>query len=599
MAKFSIDEKSPFHIEDMKKPFTRAVPSKSLLQRFKERNTKPLIRSALRTHAMIARPRELHGVDPIFLEELNQGRFHLAGRFIELDPATDTPFEFQPLSLRWETELHKFSWLKHLSAQKRADPQTDYSLFYAHHFTNGWLKESFPPDHLTWHYDILSRRLINWFTHSDTIVPAKGQKYRKKILRSFGEQLFMLAENYSTIPPNYSKLQAAYALSIGGLSIAGQESLYDKFMPRFLYEITTQIFPDGGHISRNPENLLQLIQDILQFREMLTACNKTQHKVIEDKLPRMFQALRFMRLGDGCLARFNGAAYSPLEQITTVLYHDKTRLMPAQHLPDSAYFRLAAGDSLLIADGGKAPALHASQNAHAGSASFEFSAGSYPIIVNSGAALCESAEDKQYARSTMAHSTIGLAHFSSATFSTSVLQAATNTEDSAKSPEKFDLLSGPIQAEGILSQHTNTPETPSQHTLELSHNGFASVGGVRIHRKISLEPTGLTLSCTESLSRFDTTPFPQNSVITQLHIHPANYIEVSDTQSATITLPDGQKWLFTVEGAYIELLKSTYYGDAYEPLRSYRIVLNGPANINQEVKWRLQQANADGNLATA
>ncbi len=584
MAKISIDDKSPFHIEDQKKPFTRSEVPKTLREQFQDRKNGKLIKSALRTHAIVACPPEVHIIDAIFLEELDQGRFQHAGHFIELDPSVDTPFIFQPLSQKWETELHKFSWLKDLSYQKRPDPAKDYSLFYAHHFTNGWLKENYDPTHLTWHYDIVSRRLINWLTHANTIVPPKGHKYRKKIMRSLGEQLFLLANDYNTIPANYSKMQAATALLLAGMSIAGQSNLYDKFMPRFLYELTNQILPDGSHISRNPETLLRLLQDMLQIREMLAICQKAPHARIEEKLPLMFQALRFMRLGDGRLARFNGVTHSPVEDITTILYFDKTRLMPEQSLPDAQYFRLSAENALLIADGGKAPPPHASQKAHAGTASFEFSSRACPIIVNSGAAGCETREDKLYARSTMAHSTIGLAHYSSARLTRSALKNNNNKDaDATASAEQFDLLSGPLQASGVLSQ------TELAQELDLSHSGFTSVGGISCHRHLSLENDGLALRGQERIVKFDATPLPQNAVMTNFHIHPNNKVEQLNENFARITLPNKESWLFSVEGAQLEVFESTYYGSEHRPQANYRIVLNGPAQVNQVVEWVLNR----------
>ncbi len=570
MNKPTIDQKSPFDIEDEKQPFLRA--QKPFLEQWQENRRNKTPRFALRTHAIIASPPELRGCDPMLARELDENRFPIAGRFIEFDAAIHHPFLYHPVSVRWETELHRFDWLRHFSALPPEDQDTpDYSLFYAQNFVKGFLKGDFDPDHMTWHPDIVSRRLINWLTHSDIILPSKKGSLHKKIMRSFGEQLHLLSKNYKSIPVNYSKMQAAQALLFGGLSIAGQASLYDKFMPRYLYELTTQILPDGSHISRNPETLAHLILDLLQIRTMLETCKKAPHQRIEEKLPLMYKALRFMRLGDGKLARFNGVCNNYIEEITYCLYRDKTRLPIGHELPDAHYFRLASGDSLLIADGGKAPPAHAGQKAQASATSFEFSAGIHPIIINSGLDPFAEEKDYLYTRSTRAHSTVVLSDYSSARMQTISPKGY---------PESLDILIGPPEVNSTLT------ETEDSQTLKLSHTGFVSVGGIKVQRTLTLTKNGFHLNGEERLIRVNNATLAQNSVATLFHIHPNNHVERLDSRAALITLPDGEQWRFTVTGAKISLSESTFY-DADEPLISTLLTMNGPQDTNEVVQWEL------------
>ncbi len=569
MAKISIDDKSPFDIENPKKPFARA--KKTFLERYEERKEGKKTKSALRTHAIIAQPQELLSCDPLLAIELDANRFCIAGRFIVFDPALDTPFAFHPVSKRWETELHRFDWLRHLSApQPEGQDTPDYSTFYAQSFTKGWLSENFEPSHVTWHHDIMSCRIINWLTHSHLILSSK-KSLKKKVMRSLGEQLHSLASNYNKIPPNQSRMQAAHALLMGGLCIAGQSGLYDKFMPRYLYELTTQILPDGSHISRNPETLLHLIQSIMQIREMLQACHKSPHERIEEKLPLMLRALRFMRLGDGNLGRFNGVSQNHIEEISYCLYRDKDRLPLENELADGHYFRLEQGEAVLLADGGTAPPAHAGGQAQAGATSFEFSSEIYPIIVNCGTAPLEGEKDSLFARSTPAHSAIGLSDFSSASLQTVTLKDI---------PESLDILTGPPQAEGQFSSDENG------QTLKLFHDGFAAVGGIGYQRILALDKTGLKLQGEERLNRINATALPKNAVVTRFHIHPANHVEQPDSQTVHITLPNQKRWIFSVRGAQITLSEDRYFGTKQSVL-SPLITLDGPGDTNQVIYWEL------------
>lgn len=67
--------------------------------------------------------------------------------------------------------------------------------------------------------------------------------------------------------------------------------------------------------------------------------------------------LRFMRLGDGALARFNGVGRTRSEDLATVLAYDDGKMDLAGHALQSGYVRLERGETVLIADVGAPPPL--------------------------------------------------------------------------------------------------------------------------------------------------------------------------------------------------------------------------------------------------
>ena len=78
-------------------------------------------------------------------------------------------------------------------------------------------------------------------------------------------------------------------------------------IPRpFCKELDRQILPDGGHISRNPEALVELLLDLLPLRQCFVARDRAPPKELTDAIDRIMPMLRFFRIGDGTLARFNG-----------------------------------------------------------------------------------------------------------------------------------------------------------------------------------------------------------------------------------------------------------------------------------------------------
>ena len=74
---------------------------------------------------------------------------------------------------------------------------------------------------------------------------------------------------------------------------------------------TRQILPDGGHISRNPGALIELLVDLLPLRTAFTARNIAPPPALLNAIDRMMPMLRFFRHGDGNFALFNGMGPTP------------------------------------------------------------------------------------------------------------------------------------------------------------------------------------------------------------------------------------------------------------------------------------------------
>ena len=107
------------------------------------------------------------------------------------------------------------------------------------------------------------------------------------------------------------RLVALMALIYAGLCIAEQQAVVDRYSRPFCKELDRQILPDGGHISRNPDALVELLLDLLPLRQCFVARDRAPPKELTDAIDRIMPMLRFFRTGDGTLARFNGAGPTP------------------------------------------------------------------------------------------------------------------------------------------------------------------------------------------------------------------------------------------------------------------------------------------------
>ena len=153
------------------------------------------------------------------------------------------------------------------------------------------------------------------------------------------------------------RLQALIALTYAALCMAGQARHMRGATKRLVDELERQILPDGGHISRNPGALIELLLDLLPLRQAFTARNIAPPPPLLNAIDRMMPMLRFFRHGDGNFALFNGMGPTPPDLLATILAYDDARGAPRR---ERAAFRLSAprepAAPLLLMDTGRAAA---------------------------------------------------------------------------------------------------------------------------------------------------------------------------------------------------------------------------------------------------
>ena len=120
----------------------------------------------------------------------------------------------------------------------------------------------------------------------------------------------MLRSAIGTSEPGLPRMHAAIAIALIGLSLSQQERLARTGLDRIDAELQAQILPDGGHVSRNPAALVEILVDLLPLRQALIARGLVPSETLMNSIDRMMPMLRFFRHGDGAFAHFNGVAAS-------------------------------------------------------------------------------------------------------------------------------------------------------------------------------------------------------------------------------------------------------------------------------------------------
>src|SRR5712691_11401774 len=374
------------------------------------------------------------------------------------------------------------------------------------------------------------------------------------------------------------RFQCVIALTAAALCLAGQERLLKSTTKRLVEELQRQILPDGGHVSRNPGTLIELLLDLLPLRQAFAARNAVPPPALINAVDRMMPMLRFFRHGDGNFALFNGMGPTAGDRLATVLAYDDARGNPVANAPHSGYQRLQADDAVVLVDTGSAPPIGLSHEAHAGCLSFELSSQHHRIVVNCGLPATNRESWRQLARATAAHSTVTFNDSSSCRF--------------LASGSLQRLVGVPIVA-GPGDVPVAREDRGDAMLLRASHDGYVHRYGVVHQRTIRLASNGVRLDGEDVFLPAHGESLPAakpDAFAIRFHLHPAvKASRLSDGHGVMLMLPNRQVWTFTAYEDRVELEESVYLAASDGARRTVQIVIYGEARKLARVHWTFAQ----------
>lgn len=506
-------------------------------------------------------PVDLRMGDPAVAEAIYHGRFPLAGH--EVNARGHSPFTLDVAHPAWQRELHGFGWLRHASA---AD--SPLASANARALVRDWIESAGRRiEGPGWQPEVVAARLFAWLGHSAAVLKGADLPFFRLFLHSITWQFAILRTMARDMPPGASRLRARAALALGSLALASSNATARHATRRLSDEIERQILPDGGHVSRNPEALVVLLNDLLPLLHCYALRTEPEPPTLRRSVLRMSDMLRFLRDGDGALARFNGTGTTAHEHVTALLRQTAGGNAQRAHAEASGYVRLALGRSVLLADVGTPPPVQMAGEAHAGTLSFEFSAGGRPLIVNSGIDREGAADFRPLARATAAHSTLVLNDASSARF--------------ARGEGGMALVDGPRDVP--FSFHEND----SMEGFIASHDGYLSRFGLVHQREIRLDRTGNHLwGCDRLLARPGARG-PDVAVL-RFHLHPD--VELLQDERRRPVLRSGREvWLFEGQTAALGVEESLFFAATGGARRTRQITLSFRGLVQPEIWWELRK----------
>lgn len=516
---------------------------------------------------LLIAPPDLRHADPQIAQDIYYGRFPFAGKVVETSGRS--PFDIKVASSEWVEALQNFHWLRHLRAA-----QTELAAVNARALVGEWIAlHGKRIGHPAWDPAITASRVIAWLQHSSIILQGAEFSFYRQFLKSLAVQIRYLRAMAGEMPVGEDKLRTRIALAFAALSLPVPASTLRNATRNLAEELDRQILPDGGHISRNPLVVLELLADLLPLRQTYANQAATPPAALMGAVDRMLPALRFFRHQDGSIARFNGMGVTVHDRVAAILRHDDAGGAPLLHAPHSGYERLSMGGTTVIADTGPAPAVDLSAQAHAGCLSFELSSARRTFIVNAGVDTFGARDFRPLARATAAHSTATLNDASSARFNLSGMNG---------------LIGTPLVAGPRLVRSRRLDEGRNGSSVQgfiASHDGYVSRFGLFHERQLVLSESGSVL---EGIDRFhaagNAAPRSGHAAI-RFHIHPDADLH-RDGESLLIQGRDGEGWIFRCGEVRPEIEDSIFFAGLAGPVRTKQAVLHYDAAEHPTLAWR-------------
>ncbi len=486
--------------------------------------------------------------DPARGARLLKGELTLSGAMRVLKPGGWADPGGHPVM---RAHAHGFTWLRDLRVIG-----TDAARMRARALVDDWIGGG-DADPLAQRPDVAGSRIAAWLGHYDFFAASADDDFRRRMMWRLVADARILSAALPAEEQDGRALTAIRGLIAASIALP-EHAPYLARALRFLpQEIGRQVLPDGGHSERSPAAHLVALRDLIEARALLHVAGAEAPAVLGSAIDRLSLALRTLRHGDGGLALFNGTRDEPATVIELVLSQAGRPARPPASLPDTGFYRLQAGRTVLIADAGAPAPAGQDRIAHAGTLSFELSIGRERLIVNCGAAPVAASAWSDAARATAAHCTLVIADTSSSEIKPVGL---------GRRPERVTV---------------ERQEANGAHWLEASHDGYRRPFAAIHRRRLYVAESGEDIRGEDVIEA--ATPQPYTI---RFHLHPAVIASLQqDGEAVLLRLPSGG-WRLRAEGARVSLEESVYLGGA-ETRRCEQVVLTGLADGAQHVKWAI------------
>ena len=487
----------------------------------------------------------------------------------------EAPWVAPAPSRHFADRLHRFAWAPDLMAHGAEGAERMRT------FVDSWIESYGEFDAFAWRTDPLAARLWHWLRCGPGLFDHGPEALQRIRSESFLRQVRFLEATLHSASDHKARWTGAVVLA--AVSICLEHGLQlPAALSRLEGEVTAQILPDGGHVSRSPSRLLTACVHLLTLRELIDRAGYGRPEWMDKWLPRMGAMLAFFQTEDGALNVFNDGDESRDDVVNAVLAQFETPPRRFTFAPKSGFQKLEKSGLRLVLDCGPAPERPFSDWAHAGALGFELSDGPARLVTSCGYSSEVNLDWQAAVRRSGAHSTLVLAGRDSSQF---VLNDET----------RLLAATGP---EGISAKRL---EEGDEIWLDAQHGGYKAACGLLHRRRLFMSGDGSRLTGEDSLVRpISQAPSEDRKFIgfeIRFHLHPT-VTAMMGGDVIRLICDNGTVWRFKTshEGARLE---RTVYLSRGTVERPEQIVLAGFADPNSDgleppncIRWAFLKESA-------
>ena len=384
------------------------------------------------------------------LAELASGRISLLG--MTRDLGGPTQWQHADTPQLWRFHLHYWDWAWGLAAETdRAAARAVFAWLWQSWqascvFGRGdaWLP--YPAALRAWSWCGLYRDLV------------AGSDIEPEFLRGVANHAGFLRRNLESDLGGNHLIKDLKAL-VGLGNFLAHDQLLEWALRRLTRQLAVQVLPDGGHYERAPAYHCQVLGDLIDVADLLTASGRAPSAELSRAIARMRRWLGAVLAPDGTVPLLNDGYPVPRAQVAA-LRPDLAPTGPLLTLPDTGLIRATAGGWHLIVDVGAPCPDELPGHAHADTLGCLVYVDGTPLLVDTGTSTYTAGSVRNYERSTAAHNTAEL--------------------DGTDSTEVWGAFRAGRRARvhGVTASAAN-----GAVTIDAAHDGFRRLVGHPVHRR--------------------------------------------------------------------------------------------------------------------
>ena len=524
----------------------------------------------MQAEQFISTPGPLSIGNTLVADKICQGEFFIFGNTLQLEDKVI--WEHSLKNIENCEDLHGFTWLDDLAA--RGD---NAAIEIAQKWIFSWIEKYGSGSGAGWTPNLTGKRLIRLIHHEEIILHELSEKKISIYFRFIYKQANFLSKRFYKTNEINMNFEAIVGLIYCGLYVEGFDSFITVATEYLSRECRDKIDEDGGILSRNPEELLEIFTYLVWVAHGLHDADWTPSQAHIDAINRIAPTLRHLRHTNGNLCRFNGSLGKYSGELDRYLFLSGNKKKTTKILK-MGYARLEGGRTSIIQDAGSLPNLFQSNLAHASVLGFELTHGRQPLIVNCGSGANFGRDWCKAGRATQSHSTFCIKGQSSAKLTRSLSYNSKLT----------DFLSqGPTEVVTSKSKVTGGTE------LTVSHDAYASKFSVNLERKLELSDSGEILIGNDQIALLSTRD-RSNEISSddleyevRFQFHPEVTVQILDNDVVKINSKYAGAWILEALNLTPSIQPSYYFSEGNSsPIPTKQVVFSTKFNdFLKQVRW--------------